>query len=233
MRTHIAKSLQRRCKAIQRAVKVYNSAALALDPPRPTVDWSKVSHYSFLDEFVLLQDTRQDISDRRWSKPAVRATIKQWLRVLRAREEISRCNVEVRRLHTAIVDEEQHSDAVLAALDQEPRAIGGAIREYVTRRYRVNNHILACLQKVFGLDGFTGDKTVGKRKGGALYHLSGSGMGEASNSLPAGVQEAMAEMERESDEEIDEQAGRDDEAEGDIGGLIDYVSALPVSDKLP
>ena len=97
------------------------------------------------------------------------------------------------------------------ALDQEPRAIGGAIREYVTRHYQVNNHILACLQKVFGLDGFTGDKTVGKWKGGALYYLSRSGTGKASDSLPAGVQEAMAEMEHESDEEIDEQAGRDDE----------------------
>ena len=233
MCTHIAKSLQRRCKVIQRAVKVYNSTALALDPPRPTVDWSKVSHYSFLDEFVLLQDTRQDISDRWWSKPAVCTTIKQWLCVLRARKEISRCNVEVHRLHTVIVDEEQHSDAVLVALDQEPQAIGGAIREYVTRHYQVNNHILACLQKVFGLDGFTGDKTVSKWKGGALYHLSRSGTGEASDSLPAGVQEAMAEMERGSDEEIDEQAGGDDEAEGDIGGLIDYVSALSVSDKLP
>ena len=232
MRTHIAKSLQRRCKVIQRAVKVYNSTALALDPPHPTVDWSKVSHYSFLDEFVLLQDTRQDISDRWWSKPAVHTTIKQWLRVLRAHKEISRCNVEVRQLHTAIVDE-QHSDTVLVALDQEPQAIGGAIREYVTHCYRVNNHILACLQKVFGLDGFTGDKTVSKWKGGALYHLSRSGTGEASDSLLAGVQEAMAEMERGSDEEIDEQAGGDDEAEGDIGGLIDYVSALSVSDKLP
>ena len=132
-----------------------------------------------------------------------------------------------------IVDEEQHSDAVLVALDQEPWAIGGAIREYITCRYQVNNHILACLQKVFGLDGFTGDKTVSKRKGGALYYLSRSGTGKASDSLPAGVQEVMAEMEHESDEEIDEQAGRDDEAEGDIGRLVDYVSALFVSDKLP
>ena len=66
-----------------------------------------------------------------------------------------------------------------------------------------------------------------------LYHLNGSRTGEASDSLLAGVQEAMAEMECESDKEIDEQAGGDDEAEGDIGGLIDYVSALSVSDKLP
>lgn len=58
-------------------------------------------------------------------------------------------------------------------------------------------------------------------------------MGEAySDSLPAGVQEVMAEMECESDKEIDEQADGDDEAKGDIG-IIDYVSALLVSDKLP
>lgn len=95
MCTHIAKSLQRRCKVIQYAVKVYNSAALALDPPRPTVDWSKVSHYSFLDEFVLLQDTKQNVSDRWWLKSAVHATIEQWLHVLQACEEISWCNLEV------------------------------------------------------------------------------------------------------------------------------------------
>jgi hypothetical protein len=57
MCTHIAKSLQTRCKAIQNAVKAYNAAAMALSPPCPTVDWSKVSHYGFLDEFSLLRDT--------------------------------------------------------------------------------------------------------------------------------------------------------------------------------
>ena len=51
IRTHIAKSLQTHCKAIQNAVKKYNEAATALLPPRPSLDWSHVSHYSFLDKF--------------------------------------------------------------------------------------------------------------------------------------------------------------------------------------
>ncbi|KAG1853644.1 hypothetical protein F4604DRAFT_1933044 [Suillus subluteus] len=54
MCTHISKSLQTRCHAIQNAVKTYNAAAAALSPPRPQLDWSKVSHYSFLEEFNLL-----------------------------------------------------------------------------------------------------------------------------------------------------------------------------------
>ncbi|GBE83750.1 hypothetical protein SCP_0508060 [Sparassis crispa] len=61
MRMHIAKSLQTRCEAIRNAVQVYNAAAGVLNPPRPTLDWAKISHYSFLDEFDLLHDTRNDI----------------------------------------------------------------------------------------------------------------------------------------------------------------------------
>jgi hypothetical protein len=57
MRTHIAKSLQTRCKAIQNAVKTYNTAALEMNPPRPTLDWSKASHYTFLEDFELLRNT--------------------------------------------------------------------------------------------------------------------------------------------------------------------------------
>ena len=77
MRTHIAKSFQKRCKAIQNAVKAYNAAAVALDPPRPTLDWTRVSHYGFLNEFNLLRDTRQDIRDKPWTDLAVRETMKQ------------------------------------------------------------------------------------------------------------------------------------------------------------
>jgi hypothetical protein len=88
MRTSIAKSLQVRCKTIKRVVDSYNSAALAMDPPRPTVDWTKVSHYNFLEEFVLLQDTRNNVRNKDWARPEIRATIKLYRRVQRAREEI-------------------------------------------------------------------------------------------------------------------------------------------------
>ncbi|KAF8159744.1 hypothetical protein B0H34DRAFT_796962 [Crassisporium funariophilum] len=65
MRTHIAKALQKRIKAIQRAVKMYNATASALDPPRLMIDWNSVLHYKFLEEFPLLQNTSQDLTGKR------------------------------------------------------------------------------------------------------------------------------------------------------------------------
>ena len=46
--------LQRQSKAIQCAVKTYNTAESALDPPKPIINWNMVSHYKFLEEFPLL-----------------------------------------------------------------------------------------------------------------------------------------------------------------------------------
>ncbi|OCH84166.1 hypothetical protein OBBRIDRAFT_815570 [Obba rivulosa] len=72
MRTHITKSLQTWCKAIRTAVNTYNWAALALDPPRPTLDWDKVSHFN----------TRNDIYDKPWMCPAIHETMKKNCRVV-------------------------------------------------------------------------------------------------------------------------------------------------------
>lgn len=95
MRTHIAKSLQTCCKTIKKAVNAYNVAAAALTPPRPALDWSRVSHYGFLEEFHLLQDTRNDIRNRPWALPHIRSLIKLRHRVIRASEEVERCSIEV------------------------------------------------------------------------------------------------------------------------------------------
>ena len=76
MRTHIAKALQNRCKAIRNAVKTYNTAATQLVPPRPPISWEAVSHINFLEDFNLLHDTRQDIHQKKWSQPAIRELMK-------------------------------------------------------------------------------------------------------------------------------------------------------------
>ena len=88
MRTHIAKNLQKRCKTIRVAVKEYNTAAAALDPPGKVLDWDNVSHYSFLEEFPLLKDTRNDITAKKWAQPLVREMIRTARRIDRAKEEL-------------------------------------------------------------------------------------------------------------------------------------------------
>jgi len=164
MRTHIAKALQKRSKTIQRAVKTYNTAAMALNPSMPTIDWTTVSHYKFLEDFPLLRNTSNDLSDKRWARPAIRETIKQWHRICRAREEIIRCNVEIQRLHTSIIHEDRQFDRVLAR-HQEGGLIYGPVQEFIVRRRRVNANIILKLLKIYTLEGFTGNKSIGVRKG--------------------------------------------------------------------
>ncbi|KAJ7890953.1 hypothetical protein B0H14DRAFT_3081615 [Mycena olivaceomarginata] len=54
MRSHIAKALQARSKAIRNAIERYNKVALSMEPPMPTLDWDQVVNYGFLGDFDLL-----------------------------------------------------------------------------------------------------------------------------------------------------------------------------------
>lgn len=165
MRTHIAKSLQTRCKAIQNAVTAYNTAALVLYPPRPTLDWSTASHYTFLEDFELLRDSRNDIRERPWATPVVRAAMKQAQRIDRAHEEIANCNIAVRWLHMHVLDENEDLKQIARSLMDEGSPIAGAVEEYRTRRTSANMHILSYVQKIHYLDGYTGSSTPGIRVG--------------------------------------------------------------------
>jgi hypothetical protein len=61
MCTYIVKSLQKQCKTIQQAIAAYNTAAAALDPPCPSLDWAEIGGYHFLEQFALLQDTQHNV----------------------------------------------------------------------------------------------------------------------------------------------------------------------------
>lgn len=150
-----------RCKTIRKAVVAYNTAAAALNPPRPPLDWSVVSNYGFVEEFALLQDTHNDIRERQWAKPNVRATLKLRNRVARAKEELIRLNIESRRLHTAILDEDTLFTNALAAVASNP-ALHGALSDFATRRRNVNDHLLDRIEEIYNLDGFTGQREPGE-----------------------------------------------------------------------
>ena len=132
MRTQIAKALQTRCKAIQRAVAAYNTAAVQLDPPREPLEWSQVSNYGFIEEFVMLRNTRRDIMEKPWIKPVFREMLKMRQRIARAKEEILRCNVEIRRVYTAVCDEFVWSQAHRAQTAR--REYSGVTRGILQRR---------------------------------------------------------------------------------------------------
>ena len=216
-RTHLAKSLQTRYKTIRSATEAYNNAARALDPPRPPLDWSQVSHYSFLDEFNLLRNTRHDISSAPWSNPVVREAIKKFLRIRRAREENDRCNIEVRRLFTSIHDEDHKLGVILKGLADKNDIILGATREYSLRRRRVNSFLLERIRCIFGLDGFTGSRTPGSRKG--------SCSSDVDNGMLAGCGYTIGGDD--DDDGLKDGGGDIDEADTDqLDGLINFVESL-------
>ena len=69
---------------------------MELFPPRPTLDWDQVVEYTFLADFDLLRDTRQDIRTCPWATPAACLAMDSYFKVLWAAEEIQCLNVHVR-----------------------------------------------------------------------------------------------------------------------------------------
>ncbi|KAI0686976.1 hypothetical protein C8Q76DRAFT_772245 [Earliella scabrosa] len=217
-RTYIAKSLQRRCQAIRTAVKAYNDAAAALTPPRETLDWSAASHYSFLEEFALLKDTRKDVREKPWATPAVREAMRLSQRILRAREEIVNVNRESRRLHTAIRDEEILFASTLEELRSQSNPLEGALREYVLHRRATNARNMAYIEALHTLPGFSGDPTPGHRTGASLPALV----------RPSQLEHLAAHgsMFAPQEESIDIDLEEDDYTSEEITGLIEYLAGL-------
>ncbi|KAI0072741.1 hypothetical protein K474DRAFT_1604536 [Panus rudis PR-1116 ss-1] len=238
LRTHLAKSLQARCKAIRNAVAQYNAAAAKLSPPRPPLDWSQVSHYGFLDEFVLLQDTRNDIRDRPWANTFVREAIKLRRRIARAEEEVVRCNVETRRLHTAIFDEAALFKAVLEELDGQSSPLHGPVKDFVMQRMRINERLLSKISQIYALSGFSGCKGPGVRLGNRplprvssdpsyLLDLSTADP-PVSPAIPTSSEDpSPANAEDNDDDDDDNDEVDDDDGDGyDIGRFVQFVATL-------
>lgn len=163
MRTYIAKALQNRSKAIRNAVDKYNIAAKAVD--RPTVDWAKVSHYSFLEDFTLLADGELDLVKRPWLGAKMRVALQKYRRITRAKEEIRRLNVEVPRLQTSIIDERVDIKLIIQRMESESSPILFAVQDWWDRRRRAGEHLLARIKQIHRLKGYSGPREPGKRIG--------------------------------------------------------------------
>ncbi|KAJ7058312.1 hypothetical protein C8F01DRAFT_1085496 [Mycena amicta] len=119
-RKHISKSLQTRSTAVKNAIERYNKAAEVMNPPRPHLSWDVVVEYAFLSDFDLLRDDANSLADEKWATPTFRLLMDRYFKLQRAREEIQRLNIEIRRLITWIRDENQR----LRQLEAELRGSG-------------------------------------------------------------------------------------------------------------
>ena len=153
---------------MQRAVTTYNTAASALDPPKPVIDWNTVSHYKFLEEFPLLRNTSQDLTGIWWALPAVRETMKQWRKICRAHEEIIHCNVEICHLHTSIVNEEENFCRIcLQSMALGP--IQGPVKEFITKRSLIKGRFFHKITQIYNLKDVSGMASPGVRQLSGMY----------------------------------------------------------------
>lgn len=232
MRTQLAKSLQTRCKAIKRAVAAFNTAAARLTPPREPLDWSQVSNYGFIEEFALLRNTRNDITEKPWVKPLFREMLKMRHRILRAQEEILRCNVEIRRVQTAIHDEAILFSRVLKELKDTQSLMYGPVLDFVVRRKAVNRALLKRIEQVHSLRGFTGERTLGVRLGthgmtaGPDLEDSTPSTDNARAATTDGQNNDGDDDDDEAEEEEDVAGEEDDEVQSIIGRMEAFYSNL-------
>ncbi|KAG6895726.1 hypothetical protein C0992_013015 [Termitomyces sp. T32_za158] len=141
LRKHIGKALKARSQAIRSALDRYNAAAALMSPRRPSLSWDQVVEYAFLADFDLLRDCRQDVRERAWARPAARLAMDHYFKMERAREEIQRLNIEIKRVVTHMQDEE----AFLLAKEVDARSKDAVLafhircyREERTRFYEIH-----------------------------------------------------------------------------------------------
>ncbi|KAJ6524705.1 hypothetical protein DFH09DRAFT_937089 [Mycena vulgaris] len=171
MRKHIAKALQARSKAVRSTIEHYNSAACALTPPMPQLSWEQVVEYAFLADFDILRDTHAEIRARPWTRPAYRLVMDCYFRILRAREEIQRLNVEIPRVVTWIRDENmflrkmedrlRETEGKSEEQVEEDRQMAVQVRLYRERRGRFDASHMRRFYKLASEPGFTGSLRCG------------------------------------------------------------------------
>ncbi|KAI0038235.1 hypothetical protein FA95DRAFT_1567860 [Auriscalpium vulgare] len=163
MRMHINKSLKTRCRAIQRALDKYNTAAKKI--ARPVLTWKDVSTYGSLAEFELLHESQSDIRRLPWADSANRQAALHYLKIERAEEERHRVNREIRRLVTFMRDEEADLEQRIRICteegSQQSLLLAAQLCAYQARRVRVNNIHRARLERIFALPSFTGNRHAG------------------------------------------------------------------------
>lgn len=112
--------------------------------------------YAFLADFDLLRDSRQDVRDCLWTKPACCVVIDQHCKLERAHEEIQRLNIKIRRVVTYIQDE----DAFFCLREAEVRQVNPGLARQVKIHQRergcFNEQHMRRFRKLVSLPGFTG-----------------------------------------------------------------------------
>ncbi|KAG6379830.1 hypothetical protein JVT61DRAFT_10378 [Boletus reticuloceps] len=164
LQQQIAKALQRRSEAIRKAIQHYNKEAILLNPPQPTITWKEIVDYSILSEFDLLRQSRSDVRQDDWAKPAYHKATVKFFKLSHARKEVTRIEIEVHCLRTAIHDKEQLMKATIDHLLQMDHALAKELERQQYSCSGANANIILCLDQIKTSIGYNGCKGIGTRQ---------------------------------------------------------------------
>ena len=114
------------------------------DPPRRLLSLDKVtkSTSSFLADFEVLRFAQPEVQDKAWVRPACREASVKYYKLCRAREEVKRLNLEVRRLQVSINEEITHTLKVLEEISAQNPLLGIELkRRWRSRSLICNVHL--------------------------------------------------------------------------------------------
>ena len=247
MRTNIWKALKKRGKAICTAISKYNKLASQMNPPAPTLEWKDIVNYTFISEFDMLHHmySHADILSCPWALQANRELTGRYFKVLGAKEEIVWLNVELRHLHTGMVDEQVLLKGVAASLSETNPALAAELRVVYDTCLRINQVHMARLKATIALPGYNGpmdcgvhhqdactDKlhdTATRTNDASMEPLNGS---EDAAHLGPEIQATTAFASEDAEEELMDNAKEDMVKLGDFFEDL-AVSSEVVDDELP
>ncbi|KAL7284497.1 hypothetical protein ACG7TL_001788 [Trametes sanguinea] len=174
LREKIGQALKTRAQAIRTALAAYNREAAALNPPRPELTWTEIMNMVSVGEFDILRDAREDIRSRPWAQAPNRDGTNTYFKVVRAREEIRRLNVEIRRLFSALIDEHVDFVRAIERIQELDPPLAHELEERQRYRSIVSASIVGWLVKTSRLAGFTGHIAYGHRLGREKSTLDGA-----------------------------------------------------------
>ncbi|KAJ7025076.1 hypothetical protein C8F04DRAFT_1212968 [Mycena alexandri] len=213
LRKHIAKALQVRSQAIRNALNSYNTAAKSIVPAGRQLSWSEVIEYAFLADFDLLRKPSELGEVRPWSTPAARLLLDKYFKIERAREEIRRCNIEIRRVITSIRDEKAFLTAKENELQESDPGLAWCIRRYRFRRERYDLVHMERFQKLAKQAGsqFTGTLEPGPSGMEGVVE-TGRQEDEIQAQALAREMEAVGASEDEEEDDDDDVGGEEEDA---------------------
>jgi hypothetical protein len=178
--------------------------------------------YSFIGEFDLLRESRRDVRTEDWAQPARREATVTYLRLKRAREEIIRLNVEIRRLRTYIHDETLLMEKTIQDLSATNVPLARQLAKQWSLRSQVNAVNLGRLDRIEAFPEFSGIHGVGRR----LNHGT-----PVNPSVPAEDTTMSLVLDNVVEEILAGEMGlmvirEDDEVLNDIQGVTDFVSTI-------